>query len=195
MARSVQQWGIYSTFTAAVIGIAVVLTMQLKLAIARYQSPKPQAILVLGGDDAREPAAAQLAAQQPNLKVWVSSGMLPVQANEIFLAENVSLSRVNLDYNATDTVTNFTTLITELQENNVRHVYLITSDFHMQRSKAIAFWILGIHGIAYTPVPVSSTQEQEPYHKIFRDVARSWLWLLTGRTGSSLDPDPPVKSS
>lgn len=40
-----------------------------------------------------------------------------------------------------------------------------------------------------------SNQPSEPYHKIFRDIARSWLWLFTGRTGSSLDPAPPDRLS
>ena len=195
MAKLVQQWITHSIVAATAISMTVVFAVHAKIGFARYQAPKPQAILVLGGGQNREPAAAQLAAQHSQLKVWVSSGLLPPQANEIFLTENVSLSRVNLDYRATDTVTNFTTLVAQLQANNIRHIYLVTSDFHMPRSKVVAFWVLGSHGIAHTPVVVSSNQPPEPHHKIVRDVARSWLWLLTGRTGSSLDPNPPVRSS
>ncbi|WP_246559721.1 YdcF family protein [Leptothoe kymatousa] len=153
----------------------------------------PQAILVLGGGHQRERAAAKLATHQPGLEVWLSSGLLPPQAKKIFLTENISLSRVHLDYRATDTVTNFTTLVAELEDKEIHHVYLVTSDFHMRRSTAIAFWILGSHGIAYTPVPVKSNEQPEPIHKTLRDITRSWLWLLTGRTGSSLDPNPPAK--
>ena len=58
-------------------------------------------------------------------------------------------------------------------------------------SVAIAFWVLVSRGIAYTSIPVPSNQSPEPCHKIFRDIARSWLWLFTDRTGSSLDPAPP----
>ena len=192
MAKSVQRLSLYGAITATVIGLAVIFVIQLKLSFARHQSQAPQAILVLGGDHKREPTAARLAAQHPHLEVWVSSGLLPSKANRIFLTESVPLSRVNLDYSATDTVTNFTTLVAQLQANNIQHIYLVTSDFHMHRSKAIAFWILGSRGIAYTPVAVPSNQAPEPHHKILRDVARSWLWLLTGRTGSSLDPNPPV---
>ncbi|WP_228016095.1 YdcF family protein [Leptolyngbya ectocarpi] len=160
-----------------------------------YQHPRPQSILVLGGGNTREPVAAQLAAQNSTLDVWVSSGLVPSQANEFFLTEDVSLTRVNLDYRATDTVTNFTTLVTQFQTRDIHHIYLITSDFHMPRAKAIAFWVLGSRGIAYTPVVVPSKEPSEPPHKVVRDVARSWLWLITGRTGSSLDPDPPISSS
>ena len=161
--------------------------------LTKHRVPTPQAILVLGGGTHRELTAAKLAEQKTTLEIWVSSGLLPTQSNKIFLTENVSLSRVNLDYRATDTVTNFTTLIKQLEENNIQHLYLVTSDFHMPRAKAIAFWILGSRGIAYTPVPVPSDHPPEPIHKTLRDITRSWLWLLTGRTGSSLDPNPPAK--
>ena len=151
--------------------------------------------MVLGGGDTREPFAAKLAAQNSDLHIWVSSGLRPTQINEFFLAQNVSLNRVNLDYDATDTVTNFTTLVDNFQAANVRHIYLVTSDFHMPRAKAIAFWVLGSRGIAYTSIVVPSQKQPEPLHKTIRDIARSWLWLLTGRTGSSLDPNPPGRSS
>ena len=195
MAKFWRQWLMRSAIALTTTSLLIVLSIKARLEISAYQSPKPEAILVLGGGSAREPAAAQLAAQRPDLDIWVSSGLGPTQANEIFSAQNVVLTRVNLDYNATDTVTNFTTLVAELQADNIRHIYLVTSDFHMPRSKAIAFWVLGSRGIAYTPITVPSNTPPEPYHKILRDVARSWLWLITGRTGSSLDPDPPVRSS
>ena len=195
VAKLFQRLIFYTGAAAIFISIATVLAMQAKLMIATHQYPQPQSILVLGGGNTREPVAAQLASQHPNLDIWVSSGLMPPQANEIFLTQNVSLTRVNLDYRATDTVTNFTTLVNKLQANDIRHIYLVTSDFHMQRSKAIAFWVLGSRGIAYTPVTVPSNQAPEPHHKIWRDTGRSLLWILTGRTGSSLDPNPPASSS
>ncbi|MEL6333380.1 MAG: YdcF family protein [Cyanobacteria bacterium J06626_26] len=190
-----RQWLLRSAIALPTISLFIVLSIKGKLLITTYQTPDPEAILVLGGGTTREPVAAQLAAQNPDLQVWVSSGLMPAQANQLFLAQNVSLNRVNLDYRATDTVTNFTTLVNQLQANNIRHIYLVTSDFHMQRSKAIAFWVLGSRGIAYTPVTVPSNQAPEPHHKIWRDVGRSLLWILTGRTGSSLDPNPPARFS
>ena len=190
-----RQWLLRGAIALISTSLLIVLSIKGRLILSDYQTPDPEAILVLGGGTTREPAAAQLAAQNQELDVWVSSGLMPLQANEIFLTQNVSLTRVNLDYRATDTVTNFTTLVNQLQANNIRHIYLVTSDFHMQRSKAIAFWVLGSRGIAYTPVVVPSNQPPEPHHKIWRDVGRSLLWILTGRTGSSLDPSPPARSS
>ncbi|MEM7063167.1 MAG: YdcF family protein [Cyanobacteria bacterium P01_B01_bin.77] len=191
----IKRWCQWALCSALMISLAGVLFINLRLVATSCNASNPQAILVLGGSYRRELTAAQLASQKTDLEVWVSSGMLPPQANKIFITEDVSLSRVNLDYRATDTVTNFTTLVSQLQANNIQHIYLITSDFHMPRATSIAFWVLGSRGIAYTPVAVPSHQSPEPYHKIFRDVVRSWLWLLTGRTGSSLDPSSTTKSS
>ncbi|EKV00174.1 hypothetical protein Lepto7375DRAFT_2273 [Leptolyngbya sp. PCC 7375] len=196
MVKLWQQWLVRGAIIALITtSFLIILSIKARLIVSAYQSPDPEAILVLGGGNTRELAAAQLATQNPKLAVWVSSGLDPTQANKIFSAQNVTLTRVNLDYSATDTVTNFTTLVSKLQAHNIRHIYLVTSDFHMPRSKAIAFWVLGSRGIAYTPIIVPSNTPSEPQHKIVRDIARSWLWLVTGRTGSSLDPDPPVRSS
>ncbi|MEO0434454.1 MAG: YdcF family protein [Cyanobacteria bacterium J06656_5] len=195
MAKLWRQWLTRSAISLTTTSLLIVLSLKAKLIVSTYQSPQLEAILVLGGGNTRELAAAQLAAQKPDLEVWVSSGLGPNKATKIFSAQNVGLTRINLDYSATDTVTNFTTLVAKLRSHNIRHIYLVTSDFHMPRSKAIAFWILGSRGIAYTPITVPSNQPPEPHHKIWRDVGRSLLWILTGRTGSSLDPNPPARSS
>lgn len=189
MANRFQQWSVYSCIGIAAIMVVATSAVQLRLNIAKNISPHPKGILVLGGRNYREPAAAAFASQHPTLEIFVSSGLLPPQANEIFLSEGISLSRVHLDYQATDTVTNFTTLLATLQTKEIRHVYLMTSDFHMRRATAIAFWIFGSQGIAYTPVLVPSEEAPEPSYKLVRDVTRSWLWVLTNRTGSGLDPE------
>ncbi|MFG6095996.1 YdcF family protein [Leptothoe sp. ISB3NOV94-8A] len=195
MVKLWQQWLVRGAIALTTTSLLIILAIKARLIVSAHQSPDPEAILVLGGGNTRELAAAQLATQNPTLAVWVSSGLDPTQAHKIFSAQNVALTRINLDYSATDTVTNFTTLVAQLQAHNIRHIYLVTSDFHMPRSKAIAFWVLGSRGIAYTPISVPSNTPSEPQHKIVRDIARSWLWLVTGRTGSSLDPDPPSRPS
>jgi uncharacterized SAM-binding protein YcdF (DUF218 family) len=172
------------------IGLLIVLIwlgmIPLRLVIAARQVPKPEAILVLGGGLQREETAAQLAKYYPNLPVWVSSGKVPEDAYPIFQAAGVALERVHLDYQATDTVTNFTTLIPQFQQQGIRHLYLVTSDFHMARSTAIAGIVLGYHGIAFTPVSVSSNEPDESWLRIVRDSGRAILWLITGRTGANM---------
>lgn len=140
-------------------------------------------ILVLGGGSDRERLATQLAQTKPDLQVWVSSGT--PEAAGIFQAANISASRVHYDARATDTVTNFTTVVNDFKRRGVQHVYLITSDFHLARAQAIAAIVFGTQGIAVTPLTVKSQRSPESAFHILRDAGRSIVWLVTGRTGAS----------
>lgn len=166
--------------------IATVSYIPVRIAIARWQAPQPQAILTLGGRPARETFTAEFARLHPELKVWVSSGLLPQHSRPIFRDQGISDDRVNLDYRALDTVTNFTTLVKDLERQNIHHIYLITSDYHMTRAEAIATIVLGSHGIAFTTISVPSGKPPESHLHVARDVARSVVWLFTGYTGAEL---------
>jgi len=170
-----------------VTGLGAWIKLQTTLALG--ESPQPEAILMLGGNHDREPFTAQFAAEQEYpLEIWVSSGVGRKQASQAFQAAGIPEERVHLDYQAVDTVTNFSTLVDDLKSDNIRHVYLITSDFHMPRSKAIATIILGSQGITFTPIEVPSSDDGESPLSIARDVSRSILWTLTGRTAATLNP-------
>lgn len=174
---------------AGAIGIAIVGVLgaiPARLAIAYSRSPRPEAILVLGGDPKREVAAAQLARHYPKLNIWVSSGASPGTAKAIFSEAGVSPQQLHLDYRAVDTVTNFTTLVSDFKRRDIQHVFVVTSDFHMTRAKAIATVVLGSQGIAFTPVSVASGGSREAPIRVWRDIGRSVLWIFTGRTGSSI---------
>lgn len=165
--------------------LALLLTIPVRLAIAYYQTPLPQAILTLGGGADREEFTALFARFYPDTKIWVSSGTTPDQARVIFRTAGIADSRVHLDYRAKDTVTNFTTLVDDFQQQQIQHLFVITSKFHMPRAKAIATLVLGSRGIAFTSVSVlSPAAKPEPTSLILRDIARSILWLITGNTGS-----------
>jgi uncharacterized SAM-binding protein YcdF (DUF218 family) len=171
----------------AVVVVAVVLTsyIPVRLAIATVQAPEPQAILTLGGATSREAFTAEFAQTHGDLKIWISSGLSERDAARFFTDAGVDFNRVRQDREATDTVTNFTTIVDQLQQQHVNHVYLITSDFHMARASAIATLVLGSRGIRFTPVLVPSQQEEESPLRIGRDIARSLLWIFTGHTGSA----------
>lgn len=171
------------------LAIAIALyfaAIPIRLSAVRSRVPQPQAILVLGGDPEREMAAAYFAAQHPSLNIWISTGQVPTVSKAIFRQANVDSDRLHLDYQAVDTVTNFTTTVHQFKRRNIQHIYIITTDFHMRRARAIAFLVLGTRGIAYTPVSVPSSQASEPLLKVTRDVGRSLLWLVTGKTGASV---------
>lgn len=157
-----------------------------RVAIARRHSPYPQALLVLGGNPQRERFAAQFASQHPGLEIWFSSGMATAEILALFESTGIDPAQLHFDRRAVDTVTNFTTLVGDFQHLRLRHLYLMTSDYHMPRSQAIAFWVFGSRGIAMTPVAVPSRRPPEASWRILRDQGRSLLWILTGRTAAGL---------
>ncbi len=183
--RSPYRWIIWA---CSILLLCLVGLIPVQLAIAHLQAPQPQAILTLGGGSDRELFTAQFAKSHPNLDIWVSSGIPPEPALDIFRAAGIPDSRVHLDYLAIDTVTNFTSMVGEFKRRNIQHIYLITSDFHLPRSQAIATVVLGSQGITFTPVAVPSGVREESSFRIWRDVGRSILWVVTGRTGASLNP-------
>jgi len=146
----------------------------------------PEAILVLGGHEEREHFASKIAQQYPDLPIWLSSGSPQEYAQRIFAKAGIKSDRLNFDYRASDTVTNFTTLVDELQAEGIDSVYLITSENHMKRAKIIGDIVFGSRGIDFKPLAVPSTSPPEPMEKCWRDGARSVFWLITGHTGAIL---------
>jgi uncharacterized SAM-binding protein YcdF (DUF218 family) len=171
-----------------IVGSSTLLVgyIPLRLTIVTMQAPEPQAILTLGGATAREEFTAEFAQTHTDLKIWISSGLSEQDTAEIFQQAGVNFDRVQQDRKATDTVTNFTTMVHRLEQDRVQHVYLITSDSHMPRASAIATLVLGSRGIRFTPVEVPSQREAESPLRIGRDIFRSLLWIFTGQTGAGL---------
>lgn len=168
--------------------LCLVLTtvfISVRLKIARHQVPDPQAILMLGGEKQRDIQAAQLAQHESEMTAWISTQRSPDIIYQRFADAGVPRDRVIIDDRATDTLMNFTTTVAALRAHNIRHVYLVTADYHMPRAEVIAFWIFGSRGIVCTPVNVQVTEKNmiesgEHAWKIPRDIVRSWVWLATG---------------
>ncbi|MDB9347613.1 YdcF family protein [Nodularia spumigena] len=172
------------------IALVLVSIIPMRIAIAFYQAPVPQAMFVLGGGSARMKFAAQFWQSHQNLDIWVSDFPWNLETNRrIFLQYGVSDEKLHLDGRATDTVTNFTTLVEEFADRDLQNIYLITSDYHMRRSRVIATVVLGSQGIVVTPLAVpSSGQEPESLLRVLRDAGRSILWIVTDRTGARFNP-------
>lgn len=166
--------------------LTILISIPFRIAIARLQATEPQAILVLGGDHHRERFAAKLAHKYPTLPIWISSGSQDQLVKNIFADASVDLKRLLIDRRANDTVTNFTSLVTDFQKQKIRHLYLITSDYHMLRASAIATVVLGSRGIAFSCIPVPGKEPKESQLRVLRDTARAFLWVITGHTGASL---------
>ena len=150
------------------------------------QATQKKIIFVLGGASSRERFAAKFAQSHPGLPIWVSSGSPEAYARRIFTKAGIKKNRVHLDYQAVDTVTNFTSLVDEFQSLGINSVYLITSSDHMRRARVIGEIVFGSRGITIKPVPVPSKRTVEPTEKCLRDGARAILWVSTGHTGATL---------
>lgn len=144
--------------------------------------PAPQMILVLGGDADRERLAARLASAD-GLPVVVSGGSNPEYARWLFDRQGLDQRQVQLDYRAHDTLTNFTSLVDELRQAQVRHVLLVTSSDHMERAMLIGRIVAGSRGITLTPVsvPCGDRCHQEDVGKVWGDGLRAIVWVVTGR--------------
>jgi uncharacterized SAM-binding protein YcdF (DUF218 family) len=140
-------------------------------------------ILVLGGDRDREKAAAALASRD-GLPVVVSGGSNPEYAHWIFEErQGLPARQVQLDYRASDTLTNFTSLVDDLRRARVRHALLVTSTDHMDRALLVGRIVAGSRGIQLTPlaVPCGDLCVRESRRKIWGDGLRAALWVLSGR--------------
>lgn len=145
--------------------------------------PPPQMILVLGGDVDRETAAARLS-RHDGLPVVVSGGTNPEYARWLFeQREGVPPSRLRLDYRATDTVTNFTSLVDDLRRARIRHALLVTSSDHMQRALLVGRIVAGSRGIHLTPVAVPCGDRCLPEGRrlVWGDGLRALIWVVSGR--------------
>jgi uncharacterized SAM-binding protein YcdF (DUF218 family) len=145
--------------------------------------PPPQMILVLGGDVDREQMAARLA-REDGLPVVVSGGTNPEYAHWLFEErEGLPRHQVQLDYRASDTLSNFTSLVDELRRARIRHSLLVTSSDHMDRALLVGRIVAGSRGIHLTPVAVSCGDlcVWEGRRKIWGDGARALVWVATGR--------------
>lgn len=182
----------YPKFLRLVLVSLVVLTsiIPVRLAVTLYQVSAPQAIFVLGGASARMEFAGRFWQSHSNLDIWVSDYLSNEAPNRrIFQQFGIPSEQLRFDDRATDTVTNFTTLVDDFVNHKLQHIYLITSDYHMRRSRVIAAVVLGSRGIVVTPVAVSSTgMELESGVRVLRDFMRSVLWVASGRSGARFNP-------
>ncbi|MEM7727367.1 MAG: YdcF family protein [Cyanobacteria bacterium P01_A01_bin.45] len=146
---------------------------------------QPQAIMVLGGSTKkleREKFTAKFARSYPNLPILISGGSPDGATKSVFNKAGVDSRRLYLDHEAVDTVSNFTTLVDDLEKRGIKKVYLITSEFHMRRAKVVGEIVLGSRGIDFNPISVPSKQKSEPILSSIRDGIRALLWVATGRT-------------
>ncbi len=142
----------------------------------------PQLILVAGGFEYRERYAAQLARER-GLPVLVSGGVSPEYGTALFYEEGIEGPQLSRDDQAGDTLENFTTLLGQLKERQVRHLLLVTGVDHMPRALLVGQVVAGSRGIQITPAPVdcgNSCFWESPL-KVAADGLRAVIWVVSGQ--------------
>lgn len=147
----------------------------------------PQLILVAGGFEYRERHAARLA-REHDLPVLVSGGLSADYGRALFVEEGVQGPQLSRDDQASDTLENFTTLLAELKQRQVRHLLLVTGVDHMPRASLVGRIVAGSRGIQVTPAPVDCAEScvWESPLKVAADGLRAVIWVVSGQDVKTL---------
>ncbi len=144
-----------------------------------FNNEPAQVILVLGGDVDREYVGLKLA-NELKLPLLISGGSNPEHAEWLVDEFGIPRSLVRLDYRASDTFGNFTSLVDDLYKKGVTHLILVTSSDHFARAISVGQVIAGSKGIRLSGVAVSCAplcQKESLYKRIF-DGIRSIVWVV-----------------
>jgi uncharacterized SAM-binding protein YcdF (DUF218 family) len=140
-------------------------------------------VLHLGGNPNRTYKAAEIATRFPLTKVIVSSEGSIGQVLDIYKEKGLTQERIDLDFNAWDTVTNFTETANKIKLYQPKKLYVVTDAFHMRRSLTIAQ--ICYFNTAVEVIPCSSVYNspniKEPISLILTDAAQASIWKMTGR--------------
>ena len=149
-------------------------------------------ILELGGNPNRLDKAIEVFKQNPDSIIVISTeGSLKFCIDKLKSA-GIPDNQYIFDYNAWDTVTNFTETYNLIKSKTPQKLFVVTDQFHMKRSLIIANTIYFFTGIDIVPCPYigGDLQIVESDSLIWGDFARSLIWKLTGY----LFYDPSVKN-
>lgn len=139
------------------------------------------AILVLGGSIRREIYAAQLARNNPQIPILISTGSLDPCISLIFSREGSPPENIWLERCANSTFDNFFYSVPILKKWRANKVKIITSPSHLPRAQWLAEIHLGVQGIA-TEMDLVVEQgipgNQETEFKTRLDVLRSIFWAI-----------------
>ena len=142
------------------------------------------AILVLGGSIRREIYVADLAKQQPEIPILISSGSQAPCIWLLFQRAAAPKKEVWLENCARSTFGNFYFSIPILRRWQARKVQLITSPTHLPRSRWLAQILLSAQGMG---LELDIVEEQgipgnrESWLKTGLDVGRSLVWAVASQ--------------
>lgn len=138
-------------------------------------------ILHLGGNSARVEKTIEVAKQNPNAYILVSSEDSCLSISEKFKEAGIASDCYIFDFHAWDTVTNFTKTYNFVRRKLATKLYVVTDQFHMRRALSIADMVYLWDSIEIVACPyIGRTTPKESLRLIIEDTARALLWRLTG---------------
>mmetsp|Transcript_4 Transcript_4/g.10 ORF Transcript_4/g.10 Transcript_4/m.10 type:complete len:192 (-) Transcript_4:1294-1869(-) len=155
-------------------------------------------VLVLGGGADRERRCIASAWAKLNegatsgrsfVPLWLSGPALTEDVKETAFQAGCDVDYLLVDYEAIDTLSNFTTLVDLMKKHKFKVVHISTSTLHMRRAKAIAEIVLPASRLELgetIEVAPSPGEHHESDLVRWRDIARSYLWTWTGLDPSAI---------
>tara|TARA_Y100001968_G_C19377023_1_gene728211 strand:- start:495 stop:1064 length:570 start_codon:yes stop_codon:yes gene_type:complete len=149
---------------------------------AATNKKSPELIVVLGGDIRREKAGIRIS-KEIGIPLLISGGSNREYAEWLIQKEGLAAHQVKLDYRAKDTLSNFTSIVDDLSNQEISHILMITSEEHFQRASIIGNIIIGSRGIKLTSLSLDCHVEckKESYQKQLLDSIRALAWISTGK--------------
>jgi hypothetical protein len=108
-------------------------------------------IIELGGSPHRLNKAIELYHQNPDALILISSEGNPQLCVDMLKAGGVPESNYIFDFNAWDTVTNFTETYKFIRSKGTKKLFVVTDRFHMRRSMVIAQTVYFLTGVELVP--------------------------------------------
>lgn len=142
---------------------------------------KADTLLVLGGGIKREMLAADLLSKDKDLSVIISTGSSIPCLYRVFVKEKkIEWKRVLPNFKATDTLSNFTSILPIFKRLETKKVKVIATNGHWKRAKHLAQIVLHSNGINFEAELIDGQGHEESTLKTKLDIARAYLWLLFG---------------
>lgn len=141
-------------------------------------------ILELGGGIHRLNEAINVYQQHPDACILVSSEYHTELCVQMLQAASVPETNYVFDFNAWDTVTNFTKTYRYIMARNARTIFVVTDRFHMRRAMAIAHIVYLFTGIKLVPCESleGDLNRTESNSLVLISALHAALWKLFGYT-------------
>lgn len=140
---------------------------------------------MLGGEPEREREAAEIVATRfRDVPTWVTGPADKANCVGVFIDQGVEADLLRVDLQAVDTVSNFTSLATDIKRGGFKAVVIITSKNHMRRASHVGRIILESYGVQQvTRVAIFQPESIDPpesYLRELRDQFRAEVFVQFG---------------